>query len=558
MKKYIKEHRIIIFIIVITIIRLVLTANIPIMAWVKQKADDGLMVDLAESIRKAEWLGEYNSDTLVKGPFFPFLLALINYLGLSYLNTVNMIYILACAFFIYTIKDIIKNKKILAFIYVLLIFNPVSFASWTMQRVYRNGITLSQVLIIIGCMFALYQRRKLQPCKMLPFAIFGGLTIASLWLTREDGIWILPFVLAVTVIVIVSVLVKDKKFNLNKNSIKKVLITVLPMIILFVSLHGVRAINYHYYGVYTYNEINDGYFGKVIKTMYSIKTDEDIRYVTVSRKKVKLMAENSITLKKIEDTLYRSMDEWGYYGRVPDDGEVEDGWFWWALKKAVENSGYYSDAKTSNEFYKNVYEELQTAIREGKLQTGVSMPATLMSPWKARYFGELPLSMCRMAWYIANFEEVETVNPLSDDNSTMFTVMTNNSIVPKEEGDYLRYTQKYVKRLNRISWIYQKTGFMLTIVSFLCYVVITIVLIKNRKNQILVDTWLLLTGIGCSLVVLVAGVSYNHITSCFSRYYMYLSGSYPLLIAFWGISIGKLIQLYRPKNRKLISGGKKQ
>ena len=160
MKKFWKKNWFIICILIFTIIRLVLTASIPITGFPSQVYDDDLMVKMAESIRSGNWLGEYDSNTLVKGPFFPFLLALINYIGLSYINVMNIIYIMACAYFIYTIKNLFKSKISLLIIYILLIFNPVSYASWTLQRVYRNGITLAQVLFIIGSMYTLYERRN--------------------------------------------------------------------------------------------------------------------------------------------------------------------------------------------------------------------------------------------------------------------------------------------------------------------------------------------------------------------------------------------------------------
>ena len=47
-------------------------------------------------------------------------------------------------------KRCIKKQKALIFLCLILLFNPVSYAWWTLQRVYRNGITLAQVLIIIG------------------------------------------------------------------------------------------------------------------------------------------------------------------------------------------------------------------------------------------------------------------------------------------------------------------------------------------------------------------------------------------------------------------------
>lgn len=537
-----KKYRFIICIIVFAIIKQILVANIPITPYPNQGYDDNMMVDMAVQIRAGDWLGEYTSNTLVKGPFFPFLLAVINYLGFSYIGVMNLIYTIACIYFIYTIKDIFKTKKSLFAIYLVLLFNPVSYAFWTLQRVYRNGITLAQAIVVIGSLFAMYQRRNKKVRDMLHFAIIGGLTLASLWLTREDGIWILPFVLVVTLIVLISILymnIKEKKkFKITKTLVGKVIVSILPLIILFGSINVIRTINYAKYGVYVYNEINDGYFGKVIKAMYSVKTDEDIQYVTVTRNKLNKIYEYSETLSSIRPQMEASMDAWDYNDRHPGDTQVEDGWFWWALKEAGENAGIYENAQTANEFYRKVYEEIEQAKKDGNLETQMSMPSNLMSPWKASYWVELPKTMIEITWYIINFEDVETVNyavdiPDDADGIRRFEAFTNNLAVGNTEdtnADYItKYTEKYVDRLNFIGNIYQISGAVIAIIAFICYIIMTMKLIKSKDKSDTLDAWLLITGVGLSLVVLILGVSYNHITSCYSKYYMYLSGAYPLV-----------------------------
>ena len=533
-----KKYRFIICIIVFAIIKQILVANIPITPYPNQGYDDNMMVDMAVQIRAGDWLGEYTSNTLVKGPFFPFLLAVINYLGFSYIGVMNLIYTIACIYFIYTIKDIFKTKKSLFAIYLILLFNPVSYAFWTLQRVYRNGITLAQAIVVIGSLFAMYQRRNKKVRDMLPFAIIGGLTLASLWLTREDGIWILPFVLVVTLIVLISILymkIKEKKkFKITKTLVGKVIVSILPLIILFGSMNLIRTINYAKYGVYVYNEINDGYFGKVIKAMYSVKTDEDIQYVTVTRNKLNKIYEYSETLSSIKPQMEASMDAWDYNDRHPGDTQVEDGWFWWALKEAGENAGIYENAQTANEFYRKVYEEIEQAKKDGNLETQMSMPSNLMSPWKASYWVELPKTMIEITWYIINFEDVETVNyavdiPDDADGIRRFEAFTNNLAVGNTEDTNADYITKYVERLNFIGNIYQISGAVIAIIAFICYIIMTMKLIKSKDKSDTLDAWLLITGVGLSLVVLILGVSYNHITSCYSKYYMYLSGAYPLV-----------------------------
>ena len=464
------------------------------------------------------------------------------------------------------------------------------------------------------------------------------------------------------ILIIINLVIKYK--DNKKELIAKVIVAILPIIILQGSLIATRLVNYKSYGVYTYNEINDGYFGKVLQTIYSVKQEKDIKYVTASREKINKLYEVSPTLNSIKEHLESSLNGWDLCDRNPGDNEVEDGWFWWALKGAVANAGYYDTAVNSDNFYKKVYDELQQAIKEGKLETQFSMPAKLMSPWKARYFGEEISTMVEFTNYVATYEGAYTISNESkssdntitpirqyetlthdfaiypsksntlnavgwvfvkDDKDFDITLLKNdkeiNSISKIESEDvynyfgteykntkkcrfkinsditeiketdtiylsiknkdgkeiekinlnnaqsgitetnnliynfdsisglkdnvdsYYLYSKPYVKILNKIGDIYRFVGLPFAILACVAYIIFTIlIIIKKRIREENIDLWLLLTGILCSFLVLIAGVSYNHITACFSKYYMYLSGAYPLLIAFVTMTIMKTIE----------------
>lgn len=553
-KAFIKKHKFIIAILLFAIIKQLLVTSLPITAYPNQLADDNMMVEMSKNIRAKQWLGEYTSDTLVKGPAMPFILAVINYLGFSYINFMSLLYTIACIYFIFQIKNLFKSKKSLLAIYLVLLFNPISYGWWTLQRVYRNGITIIQTLFIIGSMFAMYQKLKnKKPIKMLPDAIICGISLATMWLTREDSIWILPFVVVVTGIIVVNIVLnylKTKKF-----AIKKFAIAVLPIIMLFLSIQTVKLVNYGVYGTYVYNELNDGYFGKVLKIIYSVKTDEDIQYVTATRKKINMLYECSPTLNSIKPQLEESLDQWDYNDRTPGDTQVEDGWFWWSLKAAVENANMYENAQKSNEFYKNVYNEIKDAIKEGKLETQMTMPSNLMSPWKNRYLTELPVEVLKTTWYVLNFQDIKTISASSDipndvEGIEKFQAMTNDLSATKEPNEHL---EKYVERVNAIGNIYKATGLAIAVISFIAYIILTIKLIKTKEKEKILNLWLLLTGVICSYIVLAIGVSYSQISAFFSRYYMYLSGAYPLISIFCMGNICYLLETIKwKKGRNLL------
>ena len=103
------------------------------------------------------------------------------------------------------------------------------------------------------------------------------------------------------ILVIIKLVIKYK--DNKKELITKIIIAILPIIILQGSLTVTRLVNYKVYGVYTYNEINDGYFGKVLQTIYSVKQEKDIKYVTASREKINKLYEVSPILNSIKEHL---------------------------------------------------------------------------------------------------------------------------------------------------------------------------------------------------------------------------------------------------------------
>ena len=131
-KKINDKIKFIIMIVLVSIIRFVLTSQSSIYVF-GSKYDDLLVIKRAKSIIKGNWLGSYNHLTLVKGIGFEIFLVIFNFLKISFVNAQSIMYILACIYFIYAIRNLIKSKKFLLVIYVLMLFNPISLGFETFQ-----------------------------------------------------------------------------------------------------------------------------------------------------------------------------------------------------------------------------------------------------------------------------------------------------------------------------------------------------------------------------------------------------------------------------------------
>nr|WP_320023827.1 hypothetical protein [uncultured Acetobacterium sp.] len=553
---FIKENQLILFMIIAIIIKQLLLTGLPIFAYPGAGHDDRMMVNMADSLIKGQWLGSYSELTLVKGVFFPLFLAINALFGIPYSIAVPGFYALGCVVFVMGVKKLFKNELPLYIIFFVLIFNPISFANETFVRVYRNSLVAAQVLMISGCMFAVYLNRFEKKWMLAGWAIGGGLGLASLWHSREDGIWIIPLVLGVIIITWLTIFLK--KELQSKEKVKRSLIVGSPIVILLVTTIIISSINYAYYGVYTTNELNDSNYTKTIKLIYSVQASEEIHNVSVPLSSMEKICQVSPTLSGISDEIAASMDHWSWYGKDVEKREVEDGWFFWSLREAVANSGYYQNAQMANNFYAQVNSELEAAFESGKLEKRNTMPSALMSPWRDNYWGELPQAFLVTIHYVAGFESLKTsVLESIDDGRNgirLFERVTNN--LAQYPGETTKWNdQVRIQILNGIQSIYQLCGVLVFLLSGIAYGCITVLILikKWRKKYNLLDFWLVLSGLLFSAFVLAIGVAYTEISAYTAISYWYLAGAYPLIVAFNAISLYKIIEMINDSrlNKKL-------
>lgn len=91
--------------------------------------------------------------------------------------------------------------------------------------------------------------------------------------------------------------------------------------------------------------------------------------------------------------------------------------------------------------------------------------------------------------------------------------------------------QKAADRCNIVYNIYHFFGPILALAGAAAYAVFTVLsVLEWKKRQFdTVNLWLIITGIGLSLLILFLGVAVTHLEKCPAISYMYLSAAYPML-----------------------------
>lgn len=543
----------------LSIIRIVLTYNYriyPIMAG----EDDRLMVKWAWSIIEGKWLGDYQYNTLMKGPIFSFILATLFKLKIRYLVFVNIFYVTACLYFIFSIRKLMKNKYLLIPLYAILIFNPIMFSREVTQRVYRNSlIPIFSILLISGYIGAYLNRNE----KLYKY-LFYILTLCGIlplfYYMREDSIWLVPYVVFMSFAIMISLLLRIKKEKWYL-ILLKIVALILPIICTSLLGWKIEKKNETFYGLKIKNALSDSNFVEAVRAIYAVKPNIYIDRVTVTQEKALRMAIVSPSFTEIYPKFSEYLGGYNSFDSNPSDFECEDGWFLWALRLATNSSGY-RNIQQEEDIYIRIADELNYAMDNGLIEKQDTMPSALLSPYRKGYFNKIVSKIIEGFIYTSSYKDIAIQNEfeyLADKNTIdeaekeYENLTKEKSLVLYENGEKLDSELEInTKIIKAIIFLYKITGIFLLILGIIGYIIIIIRMIGDIKNKKydMVQVFITVSGILGLLFTLIAGIAYNDVATAYSIKALYLCGAYPLLTAFCVLSIIYGISCFT--SRKLI------
>lgn len=554
-----KDKQFLLFAIFFLIIKIILMKDVTIYAITTAFADDQLMVHIAEKLLRLNWLGGYNHYTLAKGCFFPFFLAVGKFFHIDFISCVQIFYALSCYLFLRAIRPVICFQWTIYPFYLLMLFNPIMASSEVIQRVYRNSITPAQVLLVFGGQLGFYLRYQYGKKFSMKWAIVTTCGFISLWFSREDTIWVVPFLIVSAVVIFLKAIIHGFFHNVTcKKRVPYIIILLLPFLALPACRLPITLINGVVYNSWTDNELTHGAFPKVMKALYAIDMEEPTPYTSIGREKIEKVYEISPTLASIQDSLDAVMDLYAAQsGRIEENkkcGNVENGWFFWALRDAVQLEGYYKDGRTADRFYQAIYNEIEIAFKNGKLRQKATMPSALMPPWQPGMLSSLLSTIAQADAYVSSENELFLLDRIAVDDGSdgiarfewitgRHAVRAVSSIDSYIYSDSLAYNDSNFSYsfFNSLAGIFQIISMPLASIGKICSLILLLLFfIKKQKQN--ASILLMLSGIAGGLLCLYAGVAYNELRSCSSIAYMYLCGAYPLTQVFSVLAIIAVVQ----------------
>ncbi len=352
--------------------------------------DDLLFINLAAHILSGDWLGDYNQLTLIKGAFYPLFIALAYWLNIPLLLAQQLLQALACAVFVLALLPLFHRAWLLLGVFLLLLFNPFSFNYPAMGRVLQLAIYPPLGLLVFGLALGLALRAGDSLRRALPWALWLGLAMGLLWITRDESIWIVP---SLAMLLLWSA---GNAVICGRGRWGAVLLHLLPLLGWFVVVLLICSLNSLHYGVFVRNELETSEFKAAYGGLLRVRTADDRRFYPVVREARRQAYTVSPSLREIEPLLDGEIGErWQSLCSIADmTGDTVHGsaacpdlpaaFFIWAFRDAVTSAGYHRDAAETLAYYRRVGEELDRACAAGQLDCRPRV-TSLMPPWRSEY-----------------------------------------------------------------------------------------------------------------------------------------------------------------------------
>jgi hypothetical protein len=394
--------------------------------------DDALFVRLAENVARGQWLGPYDHLTLAKGPFYPVWIAGAFLSGVPLVLSHHLLYIAAVAIACQALRPLLPSPWARLAVFAALLFNPASFAWGQMGRAVREGIYPALTLIALASGLALWLRAAGTVRRLVPWSVLTGLALGGYWLTREEGLWIVPAGVA-----ILALFVRDAWPATDRRPLR-VAFGGLPVVLCALAVGTVVLVNGTCYGAFTTVEFKGSGFPEAYGALLRIVHDHPDPTVPVPTAARRAAYAVSPALRELRPHLEGEIGRgWAQYGG--DGREIHGGWFMWALREAAALEGHHTSGDAARDYYRQMAHELNAACDAGTLRcrgprTGMQPPLT------AAHWRPLLRSLRGVTELLTSFHRLIEPLPYSSgsaDAVARFRSMAGGRSRPPVEADWV-------------------------------------------------------------------------------------------------------------------------
>ena len=330
--------------------------------------DDYLFLWLAGFVSAGDWLGAYNEFTLIKGPFLSVWISWLHKIGMPYLLTNQLLYAFACIVAAIALRPVIKSNWAVLIVYLVALFNPMSFSLAHIARVDRFAIYSSLILLLHACIIGWLLRCHRAKNTDVVWLFGASLTLGIALITREVSIWLFPGVaLALAGTILFS------KWNFRSAKRHHLLCVAFLVVIVAIPTQVVSYMNWKHYEFWGVTEFGDSEFANAYGALTRVEPRSAYLAVPISKQARMNAYTASPSLATLEELLEGELGQgWAWVSSQELsqslDGEIAGGWFMWAFRDAAARQGMHQWFGKSEAFYKQIAVDINLSCEQGHLE----------------------------------------------------------------------------------------------------------------------------------------------------------------------------------------------
>lgn len=286
----------ILFVLALLSIRIFWSLNTPLEVLYRAAHDDGLFLSRAVDLISGHWLGAYSQMTLMKGPGYPIFLALAAGSGLPVTLSHGLFQFLVISAAALAVARLTRSSGFGWATLVILVFLPACFDP-SLQRVMRDQIYWGQVLLAFVAVAVVVFAPPEGRVARFALALVAGVLLAWAWLTREEGVWLIPGL----AVLVIGALIRCWLEKIPVGPIFNILITVFFGFA--VSNLAFITTNKVVYGSFDGVDFNERNFKAALAALQSIDDGNRLEYVPVNSAARQLAASASPTFAPLAESL---------------------------------------------------------------------------------------------------------------------------------------------------------------------------------------------------------------------------------------------------------------
>jgi hypothetical protein len=360
----------------------------PVVFFSSAGLDDALFMRLGQSLASGRWLGPYDQNTLVKGMGFPAFLALSNVLGLPFGLALAMFHAACAAFAAHVVGRLLSSRFMGVALLASLLLFPTLYMGDQM-RVIRDLFYTSLGVALVAAAIAVASRRGAP--RPLAIGLAGALG-AWWWLTREEGVWLIPTLAVIAALPLVAPGALRKGW---RGAVTALAPSAAAAAIAVGLVAGVAAINAAVYGRFVVNEIKDDAFEGALSAVQEASAPyarERVPVPAAAREQMYRVSPAFASLRHLDGPGGAGLKSVGCEADPRICGDFGGGWFFWAMREAAAATGRHRSPDEAAAFYSQLEREVEDACEAGRLKcTDWHVP--LVPPMRANQLDDVALSM---------------------------------------------------------------------------------------------------------------------------------------------------------------------